>query len=148
MKKMLIAGVAALSVLSASAAHARPVTKFGLPNADPLIGVWCPETSGVWTSNGDSYVRMISGMGDGGVRKKGVCHASDSLTVQRDGYGFHEEWCTFNELKRLSSKDGYSVDAECAGEGFYWNEKAELRIVGKTLRYQNVVSTERVPEDQ
>jgi uncharacterized protein YraI len=145
MKKTLLAGIAALSVFYASAAQA---TDAVLPTADPLIGEWCPATSGIWTST-DGYVRRIgSPRDDAEPRKRGTCHASEVLRVRRDGYDGHEWGCDFSEVKRLSSKDGYSVGAECGGEGFYWNEKAELRIVDKMLRYQNVVSTERVPEDQ
>ena len=46
MKKLLLAGIAALSMLSASVANAGE-TK--LPKTDPLIGTWCLKNEGKWT---------------------------------------------------------------------------------------------------
>jgi len=50
-------------------------------------------------------------------------------------------------VKRLPTNDGYAVVSECGGEGMLSNEKAEFRIVGKSLSYRVVARTDSVNEE-
>jgi hypothetical protein len=127
MRKTLLVGVAAVVTATLSTAHARDAM---LP-ADPLIGIWCQKVSGIWTSS-DVYERGNN------------CAASGMLSVNRDNYVVNENTCTFHEVKRLPSNDGYLIRAECYREPHYWNEETEIRIIGKTLRYRNVAFTDAV----
>jgi hypothetical protein len=133
MKKMLmatvLAGVAALSI--ASTAYA-----VELPKADPMIGEWCPAKSGAWTAT-DTYARTTDAPRD----------CSDaSLKVRLNGYAGSEWGCDFYEVKHLSTNDGYAVASECGGEGMMWNERAEFRVVGRSLNYRTVARTDAVAE--
>ena len=122
MKKLLLAGIAALSMLSASVANAGE-TK--LPKTDPLIGTWCLKNEGKWTF--------------ASIYKRGTsqCKRLDSLGILHDGYKFQESGCLCSELKQL--RDGWLVVSECGGEGSYWNDKAEFRIVGGELHYRVIL---------
>ena len=121
------------SKLYIAASPGSPVHTVELPKADPVIGEWCPAKSGAWTA-ADTYVRTNATCSD------------TSIKVRRNEYEGLEWSCDFYEVKRLQTNDGYAVSAECGGEGMIWNEKAEFRIVGKSLNYRIVARTDSVGE--
>src|SRR5262245_429453 len=124
MKKILLAGIAALAV---SAAHADDV----LPKNDPLSGNWCRVKDGVWTMS-DVYER------------KSECSSSagDALVIGQGGYHGDEVSCAFYEVKRLPTKDGYSASSECGEEHVSRNSKTEFRVVNGKLHFREVAAIE------
>jgi|SRR5262245_29973459 len=115
----------------------KPPGAVELPKADPMIGEWCPAKSGAWTAT-DTYTRTTDVPRD----------CSDAkIEVHRNGYKGWEWSCDFYEVKRLPTNDGYAVVSECGGEGMLSNEKAEFRIVGKSLSYRVVARTDSVNEE-
>ena len=112
----------------------KPPGALELSKADPMIGEWCPAKSGAWTAT-DTYLRTTDA----------TC-SDTSLKIRRNGYAGLEWGCDFYEVKRLQTNDGYAVSAECGGEGTFWNERAEFKIVGKSLSYRIVARTDSVNE--
>jgi hypothetical protein len=109
MRKLLLAGVTVLSVLSASAAHADT-----LPNK--MLGKWCQDE--VATQN------------DRWVYTRGDC---DHLRVNRNNMvQFIEDGCDFKKIKRLPN-GSYFVHAKCGGEAIFDNEDMVFQIVDKQL---------------
>jgi len=89
MRAKLLAGVAMLSLLyaSASAAHAERLPK-------EMQGVWCLKEE---TELTDTYVRK-------GCR--------DPLTLWEDGYSEKDAVCVFDKIQRVDT-DTYSVHVDC-----------------------------------
>jgi hypothetical protein len=85
MKRIFLAGVAALSVLYASAAHADAT----LSPTHPLIGGWCDV-------NGSTLL------------KRGSCTL---FGISQDGYGSDDHFCTFFEIERTRS--GIETFSKC-----------------------------------
>ena len=96
MKQILLAaflaGVAALSVLSASAAHAGPK----LPKNDPLLGSWCH-----WKD--DNFFTKRDANED--------CGVDDHITISRNGITGHEVGCPFIKLKQI--RNGWRMTVNC-----------------------------------
>jgi hypothetical protein len=124
MKKILIAGTAALSMLYASAAHADDDT---LPNTDPLIGSWC------LAKMGDSTLASTY------KRENGNCDGKleNALTILQVGYADRNLPCAFIKLERLPNRNGWSAISECVLEGVDFNHETEFWITGKTLSYRS-----------
>jgi hypothetical protein len=110
MRKVLLAGIAALSVLSASAAHAD-----SLPNK--MLGRWCQDD--VATQTGRR------------VYTRGAC---DDLRVSQNNIvEYIEDGCDFKRTKRLSN-GSYFVHAACgAAGGGIANEDMVFQLVDKQL---------------
>ena len=110
MRKSLLTGVAALSVCSASAAHADT-----LPNE--MLGRWCQDD--VATQTGRR------------VYTRGAC---DDLRVSRNNIvEYVEDGCDFKRIKRLPN-GSYFVQATCgAAGGGITNEDMMFQIVDKQL---------------
>ena len=91
MIKIFLAVVAALSVLSASAAHAGPK----LPKNDPLLGFWCQGDENFLTK------------GDGNED----CGVDDHIMISRNGIAGHEVRCPFIKLKQI--RNGWRMTVNC-----------------------------------
>jgi len=114
MRKMFLAGAAALSI--ASAAHAADTN---LPLTDPLVGHWCKVEDGVY--------------------KRGVWTCDSNLLVtQEDISGDRDHYCEFADVKRLPSKDGYTIKCSIGSEENSNSGKkvVELRIISGALHYR------------
>jgi hypothetical protein len=112
MRTLLLAGVAALSVLTASAAHADAT----LSPTDPLIGSWCDVK-------------------DSKLLKRGTC----DTTIDRTGYGGVEDSCTFLEIKKIPN--GIEAFSKCSADSLdkpLYYEKVTFQIIDKFLKIETL----------
>jgi hypothetical protein len=114
--KNLLAGIAALAVISSAVAGEPPPPEAALPLADPVVGHWCPIKAGVY--------------------QRGTWDCKGNLLIKQDEYATEENDCIYSNIKRLPSRDGYTIRTKCMGD---IHQKMELRIVNRTLRY-NVIA--------
>jgi hypothetical protein len=126
MRGFLLAGVVALSMFTASIAHAIDKT---LPPTDPLIGSWCSKKADSKKAGYTIYTR-------------GPCY--DDLTISRDGYSRHggtSAACEFLEVKRIPN--GIEAHSECSYEEqvAYFFEKVTFQVFGNQLRERVIASS-------
>jgi hypothetical protein len=119
--KILLVGVAALSI--ASAAYATDAT---LPLTDPLVGHWCRVGQGNGDARGANNYR------------RGVWTCDGNLVIKPDGYDgrFVGSSCTFFDVRR--SKNGWVTHADCDDNVY---QSAEFKIIGKTLHYRELATS-------
>jgi hypothetical protein len=123
MLKKLLATVALIGALVASTTASADT---GLPLTDPLIGNWCKVD-----------VNAISPA----TYRRGAWTCDGSLLVEEDGYHDDGGYCTFSDVQRLPSKDGYTV--RCSpGDREYSGKEVELRIISGRMRYRELAPTD------
>jgi hypothetical protein len=116
MKKLLLASVAALLVLTTVSALAAPT----LSPTDPLIGDWC-----LVPKKKDTY-------------KRGSC---GDVTIYRDGPRWSESGCTFIDIKRIPN--GIDALMSCPGEPdskSMWVERSTYQIVNGRLQVKTILT--------
>jgi hypothetical protein len=122
MKKVLLAGVAALSVLSASAAQ----TTIVLPDA--MLGSWCHD------DHASTETQQIY------FRTNECPDPFDNISVRRDGYDEVDSICKFETIEH-SAKDVYLANTRCEAlaegdghpTGFFYGGIKEFQIVDGLL---------------
>jgi hypothetical protein len=163
MKTFLLAGVAALSVLTASAASAASsqAPKVELP--DRMVGLWCyakdistdterhyldPYGEGHSALDKDGDLTWIDACGDEKYSKE----SDASIEVDKDGYVSnwvapgYRNFCTFDKIEAVKGSEttkgavtlAYSVHANCrSGWGDKveppWTENLEPQIINDEL---------------
>lgn len=127
MKKLILAGIAVLSLSSASATQPQRST---LP--DTIIGNWCHH------DNADMWIKEHREIY---TRSYNPEDCSDyHLVITQEGYGEMWDECVFNKIEQ-EARDTYLVHTRCeaqaegekVGIGIFWEENLEYQIVNGQL---------------
>jgi hypothetical protein len=142
-KTFILAGVAALSVLTASAAHAGWNTRFALPSV-PLP----KEMLGNWCNNEEENFRIQKKTGDDATyyTKRDECLERETpLIVRPDGW--NEVWdnCPFTNVTE-ETNGAYLIYSQCEilaegdghGLGRYFTVNMEYQIINGQLVVRSV----------
>jgi hypothetical protein len=110
MRKVLLAGVAALSVLSTSAVHADWNTRFPLPSVllpQEMIGTWCLD------EEANARMQTKTGENDYYYAKRDKCSEREvALTIRPDGWDELWDNCPFTKVTKEA--DGvYLIYSRC-----------------------------------